>query len=573
MGIPNVPSVTLSEILHLALPTGSRVLAGEARLGSRVHWARLLRARPTGLGSVEPGELLMLSAGLLDSLTDSRVQARLVAELIEAGVTAFALAGEPPDGILTACKSSDTPLLQLPADAVLAEVERAIVGLILDRDAQLRRRAEEVYGRLLEGMLGNAGLPALVDALAEATGLRAAVFDDYLALKACAPDDEYFQRELVATASAAVLRESSAAVAPFGRPLPLRFDHAATSWRGQLYPLQIGAAWAGFLALVGRPGETGELDRLLADRAAMLVALELAKQRAVAEATQRGRTEFLDDLLEGSFPSEEAILARARQLGYDLLSPHLTFVLSADPAAPTGAPAGPPSAARQRRRFADIARATLMRLEPRALAVERDGAIVALRPTEATNDAAATALVEAVRAETSEALPEIGVSAGLARPVAHPREFPAAQRMALQALAVGQSLLGGGRTVHYGQLGIERLLLHLLGNPELEQFALDVLGGLLSYDAQHRGELVRTLEVFLSCNGNHVRAAQELHLHRNTLLYRLDRAREILGRDLEDAETRLALQVALRLRGTIATSRPEIRQAPAQIAGRRRRAG
>ena len=133
--------------------------------------------------------------------------------------------------------------------------------------------------------------------------------------------------------------------------------------------------------------------------------------------------------------------------------------------------------------------------------------------------------------------------------------------------------MGGGRTVHYGQLGIERLLLHLLGNPELEQFALDILGGLLSYDAQHRGELVRTLEVFLSCNGNHVRAAQELHLHRNTLLYRLDRAREILGRDLEDAETRLALQVALRLRGTIATSRPEIRQAPAQFAGRRRRAG
>src|SRR6476469_7549694 len=172
------PSVTLSEVLQLALPSGSQVVSGEHVLERRVHWARLLRARPSGLGGVEPGELLILPAALLEQLGEPRVLRRLVGELADAGVSAFVLDGGPHEAIIAACEGGDIPLLQVPTGAVLAEVERAIVGLILDRDGQLRRRAEEIYGRLLSTMLGNAGLPALVEALAEASGLRAAVFDD-----------------------------------------------------------------------------------------------------------------------------------------------------------------------------------------------------------------------------------------------------------------------------------------------------------------------------------------------------------------------------------------------------------
>jgi purine catabolism regulator len=70
---------------------------------------------------------------------------------------------------------------------------------------------------------------------------------------------------------------------------------------------------------------------------------------------------------------------------------------------------------------------------------------------------------------------------------------------------------------------------------------------------------VETLEGFFECNGNHARAAEALHLHRNTLLYRLDRIQSITGRDLGDAETRLSLQLALKIRRvfpTILASQP-----------------
>ena len=68
---------------------------------------------------------------------------------------------------------------------------------------------------------------------------------------------------------------------------------------------------------------------------------------------------------------------------------------------------------------------------------------------------------------------------------------------------------------------------------------------------------------FFSFNGNHARAAEAMHLHRNTLLYRLERIETLSGRSLSDPETRLAMQLALKIRRvfpTIATSQPRSAQ-------------
>ncbi|HET7771977.1 MAG TPA: helix-turn-helix domain-containing protein, partial [Chloroflexota bacterium] len=62
---------------------------------------------------------------------------------------------------------------------------------------------------------------------------------------------------------------------------------------------------------------------------------------------------------------------------------------------------------------------------------------------------------------------------------------------------------------------------------------------------------VETLETYFACHGNLSQTAQRLHHHRNSLLYRIGRIQEICGVDLEDAEARLSLQVALKARRLI----------------------
>ena len=61
----------------------------------------------------------------------------------------------------------------------------------------------------------------------------------------------------------------------------------------------------------------------LAHRATSVLAMEVAKQRAVTEVQLRVQGDLVEDLLAGTFPSEDAAIFRARALGYDLTIPHM----------------------------------------------------------------------------------------------------------------------------------------------------------------------------------------------------------------------------------------------------------
>jgi purine catabolism regulator len=236
-------------------------------------------------------------------------------------------------------------------------------------------------------------------------------------------------------------------------------------------------------------------------------------------------------------------------MGHDLTRPHLVITLHLDPKEE-------PDRESSRLQTADLVRTEIARIAPGAIVREQQGtlALVVPRPS-APDREESLALAERIRSRLGALLPDCRVTAGVGRYLAEVRGLAQAYREADQALAIGRALLGGDRSVHFEDLGVQRLLFQLRDNPELASFYEDLLGKLQAHDEKNGAELVNTLEAFFECHGNHVRTAQRLHLHRNTLLYRLDRARTVLGIDLDDAETRLALQVALKI-GRVIGRRP-----------------
>jgi DNA-binding PucR family transcriptional regulator len=89
-----------------------------------------------------------------------------------------------------------------------------------------------------------------------------------------------------------------------------------------------------------------------------------------------------------------------------------------------------------------------------------------------------------------------------------------------------------------------RLLEDLAGSPDLAPFG-ELVRPLVEHDRQRRSDLVRTLRVYFATGANASEAADRLFLHRNSLLYRLERIQRLTGLDLRDPSARLALQLGL----------------------------
>ena len=97
----------------------------------------------------------------------------------------------------------------------------------------------------------------------------------------------------------------------------------------------------------------------------------------------------------------------------------------------------------------------------------------------------------------------------------------------------------------------ERLLGELARGGELEPFRA-LVEPLVEHDRARGSDLVRTLRTYFAAGANASEAADRLFLHRNSMIYRLERIQKLTGLDLKDHRVALALQL-----GLLATERGE----------------
>lgn len=101
--------------------------------------------------------------------------------------------------------------------------------------------------------------------------------------------------------------------------------------------------------------------------------------------------------------------------------------------------------------------------------------------------------------------------------------------------------------VTYEHLGIYSILSLLPEHEEVNRYKQRFIEPVIEYDKVHKSELMRTLDMYFKCRQNAKKAANEMYIHYNTFLYRLDRIRQILKLDIENPNIQLQLQIAMKL--------------------------
>ncbi|MEU2670500.1 PucR family transcriptional regulator ligand-binding domain-containing protein [Streptomyces sp. NPDC007164] len=160
----------------------------------------------------------------------------------------------------------------------------------------------------------------------------------------------------------------------------------------------------------------------------------------------------------------------------------------------------------------------------------------------------ADVLLAAVREPLSAGLADDGrLTLGVSAAVHSPEGLRGALEEARHARRVAAARPGRVCAAGHHELASHVLLLPFVPDDVRRAFTARLLDPLRDYDRRHRAELIPTLETFLDCDGSWTRCAARLHLHVNTLRYRVGRIEQLTGRDLSRLEDKLDFFLALRM--------------------------
>ncbi|WP_326700724.1 PucR family transcriptional regulator ligand-binding domain-containing protein [Streptomyces sp. NBC_01754] len=160
----------------------------------------------------------------------------------------------------------------------------------------------------------------------------------------------------------------------------------------------------------------------------------------------------------------------------------------------------------------------------------------------------ADALLAAVREPLAAGLAGDGrLTLGVSAAVHSAEGLRGALEEARHARRVAAARPGPVCAAGHHELASHVLLLPFVPDDVRRAFTARLLDPLRDYDRRHRAELIETLEAFLDCDGSWTRCASRLHLHVNTLRYRVGRIEQLTGRDLSRLEDKLDFFLALRM--------------------------
>ncbi|CAM00590.1 PucR family transcriptional regulator [Saccharopolyspora erythraea] len=461
---------------------------------------------------LEGGELVL--SGLVWH-TGPQTSEQFVAALADAGVAGLAsgtarLGHAPPD-LVDACKRHGVPVFEVPLALsfnVLAE--------------RVQRRGAAPRRELVSAAASGAGLERVLSMAAGEFGADCWVLS-------CAGWVVGGTAELTGELRRALVDD----VLRSGRlPRAVRVgDHGFAVWPVESDTEPPAARW--FVAVRGDREMWGDEEEAIAGDLGTVVALLRARVDEARQIAGRSVEAALGRLLDGAMtPAEVAV--RLETAGLPAGEPLRAVELHAgDRAASTAL-------------LREIAAAT----GAASVAVPlREGASAVF----ADDEEHLLALEGRLRDVIAEVEPGLGdrmVTVGLSdvSPVTGLRgaleEAGYARRLARQRRA-RSGAAGGAGLATGAELASHEVLLASVPDELRRSYRARLLSRLTEYDRVHNSDLVHTLRVFLDTSGSWSRSAKQLHVHVNTLRYRIQRIEEISGRDLSDFPTRVDFYLAL----------------------------
>ncbi|MEU0410044.1 PucR family transcriptional regulator ligand-binding domain-containing protein [Streptomyces griseorubiginosus] len=544
---------------------GLRLLGGEGELDRTVRGVMTTDLRDPSR-YLSGGELVLTGLAWRRDAADSEPFVRL---LVQAGVVALAAGeaelGDVPEDLVVACARHRLPLFAVHESVAFATITEHVVRQVSGERAGDLAAVVDRHRRMMTSGPAGGGPDVVLDLLGSDLDLRAWVLSPTGRLiagpKVAGPG-------LPADVCAKLAAEHLAA-ARTGRRGPHRVTLGSSVY--SLFPVRssgrspqasrdvretVLSDW--LLAVEADAGDWPEERLDLLQGVTQLIAVERDRRDAARTVRRRLAQEVLELVQTGAAPAE--IAARLRVAAPVLLpglgaAPHWQVVVAKVEWQDTDLEGGPVAQSLLEEILVDP---SAMGPEPSdRIAVAHTGdeaiALVPLPAVSAEHDGTETgiladALLDSVRDPLSSGLDDDGrVTLGVSAAVHSAEGLRGALEEARHARRVAAARPGRVCAAGHQELASHVLLLPFVPDDVRRAFTARLLDPLRDYDRRHRAELIPTLEAFLDCDGSWTRCATRLHLHVNTLRYRVGRIEQLTSRDLSRLEDKLDFFLALRM--------------------------
>jgi purine catabolism regulator len=555
----NVIGIQVRDLINMTVLKEAHVLAGFEGLDRLVTKVNVMEV-PDIVDWVRTGEFLLTTAfSIKDNIEslNTMIPAFNKLGLAGMGIKTKRYIDTLPDSVLETANAHNFPLIEIPFDISYSDIMMPVMSELLNRQSAVITQVNDFNRRLTRVMLRGGSLQEIARAINKSVGLPVAIVEPLFKnvvvagpeiqkpalMESAARFLDLSKRQdgplRETEASEGAMLEASEHEAPLGRiAIPICSDERHYGW----------------VILWETTKKINAMELSVIEASTSLIALDLLKKMSIYESANRHKVEFFDDLLSTEPSRQQRALEHAVYMEFN---PNLAYtVVVADFDASSELLKLTPNNAGYMQTIATKMVSILERIsrthKGKVYFAQKSDRLIILfgQPKEISEDRAKETVMnfagEILHSAELEGLRDV-VKLGVGRRY-HQLEHLSKSKSEARRALVNHHLCGEkGRPVHYDALGIYKLLSFEALEPELKSFFGEMLAPLALYDKEKDTNLIETLKLYFECGSNLKRVSEEMYTHYNTIIYRMQRIREISGLDLEDPSTRLNVQIALKI--------------------------
>lgn len=436
-------------------------------------------------------------------------------------------------------KKEDMQLLEAIAQQAAIALEKSNIYDKEKKAAQLLARSVETQRNIASLVVNGEGIQSIINYIYEKIGEHIFLFNETgeLTASACrAPITEQMTGKLFHFAA----QNDQSLNKPYSvSTITLGLEN----YQFTAMPLQSKTKPLGMLVIISK-NAIGEAAVEALEHISTVITLELVKEQAVLETQQRLRGEFMTKLLSGQV-IDETLMKQAKNLEFDPNRSYIAAIVHVEN-----------KNSLQRTAISDSVISSLLHMTSRnfleknlqgAAAIEQNQlAALFSYPAKRQGENEAKHIKQLalhLQQEIEKNYSDLDITIGIGRMKPTLAAAHESFKEAEKCIAFMKNYHFEEGALSYTDLGIHRFILQN-SEEELLDFVHEVIGPLIQYEQARKGDLLQTLLTYLQQNQNIKRTAVVLHVHTNTLNYRLKRVEEILSADLTDGQQLFNIQLA-----------------------------